>query len=674
MKMDERQLVALVDAEFESAMGAPGQEISNERASALDFYLSKPFGNEVEGRSSVVTTDVADVINSIMPSLLRVFTTADNLVSFEAVGPEDEPAAQQESDYVNYIFFKQNPAFELMYCWMFDALVQKNGIVKSWWEETEHVTQESYQGLTEDELAQLILDPELKPLERSEPRIELLGGVEVEVQDIVFNRHTKGGKICVQNVPPEEYRISSDARSVNPCEARMVGHEREMKRSDLIEMGFDRKTVEELPAHGFSTDSEERRSRQEREEERTDTDFGRDKSQDLVRVREAYIKVDYDGDGVSELRQVFISNGKLLSNEAADRQPFHVLCPRPHPHKHFGGSIAEDVMDIQLINSTLLRQTLDNIYLTNRPKNALWEQGLAESTEDDLATAEIGGNVLFRRPVNESWAPMTVPFTAGNTFTMLEYWDKAKRDRTGIGSDSEGLSPDSLKNIQQSVMAQAHDVGKMKIEAVARIFAETGFKSLFLHIHELARKYQDKEQIIKLRNEWVPVNPSGWHDRTDMTVNIGLGIGTRDQNLVHNEAIYQRQKDIVDAGGMEQGAMTLQHVFHTNAELVKNANMKNPELFFPNPQNAQPPEEKSDPQAELAQAQMQILQQENEIKAERNQIEVEKARMQHQREIAKLEQQREKDQADADAKFEALANQVTELELKYSENVPGAKV
>lgn len=671
-KMDDRELVALVDQEFEQAMGSPSGEISTERAKAWNYYMSKPLGNEIEGQSEVVTSDVADVVDSIMPSLLRIFTTAENLVSFDPVGPEDIEKAEQESDYVNYVFFKQNPAFYLMYVWFFDALVQKNGIVKTWWDESEVVTTESYKGLSEEEVSELLDDPELEAVGRSEEVAESVGpdGVTLEpmvVHNIEFRRTTKRGCAKVENVPPEEYRISADARTLDPSSARMVGHERDLTRSDLISMGFDADVVADLPTSGSMTEDNEAIARYDRTDE--DRDSPQDPSQQQVRVREAYIKVDVDGDGKAELRQVITAGNKVLLNEPADRQPFHVLCPQPLPHKHFGRASAEKVMDVQEVGTTLLRQILENLYQTNNPGHAVWEQGIGENTLDDLLTTRAGSIKRFARPVGESYAPLTVPFTAGATFPMLDYFDRVKRDRTGISSDGEGLNPDSLKNIQQSVMAQANDLGRMKVEAVARIFAETGIKSLFLHIHELLLKHQDKAQVVRLREQWVQVDPQEWRTRMDMTVNVGLGIGSRETNLMHLEAIWAKQSAMLEGGGMNL-TVTPKNFFNTAAEIVKNANFKSPSMFFTDPgdKDAPPPsdemQELQKQQQEIEQRRQQLDAQDNAIKEARLAQEREKTQLQHQRELAELERKRDEDKDDFAVEMEKIRTKMLEIEMK----------
>lgn len=673
-KMTERELLNIVAAEFEGAMGAPGGEIGQERAENWDYYLSKKFGNEVDGQSQVVTSDVADVVDGIMPSLLRIFTTAENLIEFEPVGPEDEPQARQESDYVNHVFFKENPAFHILYTWFFDALVQKNGIVKAWWDASEEVTTETYKGLTDIELAELLEDEELEAIERDE-RTETVeaptqfGPVEqsVTVHDVTFKRTSKKGRPRVENVPPEEFRISADSRSVIPDESRMVGQEREMTRSELLEMGFDKELVDSLPSGTDFHETSEDISRHDKTDELDDAPH--DRSQEKILVREAYIRLDWDGDGKSELRQVFTAGNKILSNEEADRQIFHIICPQPLPHKHFGRATAEKVKDIQLVQSTLARQVLDNLYHTNNPEHAVWELGVGENTLDDLLTRRAGKVNRFARPPAESWAPMTVPFTAAGSFPMMEYWDKVKRDRTGISSDGEGLDPEALKNIQTSVLAQAADLSKMKIEAVARIFAETGIKSLFRHIHELLQKHQDKEKVVRLRNEWVQVSPQEWRTRENMTVKIGLGMGTREQNLLHLNAIWEKQSEIIQGGGADK-LVSGRNIFNTAAEIVKNANLKDPEMFFTDPGNQPIAQQEQDP---AAQAQIQIAQRQQELDAARAELDAEKMRLQHSREMQELAL---KDQERIDklmVEMEKIATSLTELELKFSENVPGAK-
>lgn len=660
-QLTEREIVALVDQEFESSMGAPEGEISNERAKAWRYYNSQPLGNEIDGKSKFVTSDVSDVVDGIMPSLLKMFTDKDNLVSFDPVGPEDEQLSRQETEYTSYVFWKKTEdPFMALYSWFWDALVQKNGIVKAWVDESEVVTEETYSNLSEIELFKLLEDEELEPIERDE-RVDPELGV---LHDVRFKRTCKKKRICVEPVPPEEYRISSDANAVNPSKARMVGQERKMKRSDLISMGFDASIVMDLPAESRDWDSPEKNSRRGIDEDREGYP---DPSQEEVGVREAYIKLD-SGNGKSELRQIFVSNGHLLSNEPADRQPFHVLTSKPLPHKHFGTCPAEMVMDIQDITTTITRQMLDNAYRVNNPERAVWEQAIGEHTLDDLMSTEIGKINRFERPVSESYQEMTTPFTAGQMFPVLEWWDKTKRDRTGVHSDADGLDPTQLKHIQNTVMSAQMDIARGKIETIARIFAETGIKSLFLHIHELIRKHTDKAEVVKLRGDWVPVDPSSWRDRFDVTVNIGLGIASRESNLIHLNAVKEIQKEMVTGGGMNL-TVTPQNIYKTALEIARNANLPTPEAYFTDPGDQTAPPSSQEQQQIQMQAQA-IQQKEEELKSREDRLN--KTMLEHERKMLEMAQKKEFHDDDLAVKYEELHNELTELKLKYEQPVGGA--
>ena len=683
--MDETQLKQIVNSEFRTSLGANGGQISNERAKAWDYYLSKPLGNEIEGQSQVVSSDVAEVVDGIMPSLLRMFTSADNLCSFDAVGPEDSAASAQQSAYVNHVFFKKNPAFLTLFYWFFDALVQKNGITMAWWDESEKVTYENYSGLNELEVSELLDDDELEPIERSEEEGESPDGPTI-LHSISFKRISKKGRVKIECVPPEEYRISGDCRSLDPSEARMVGRERLVKRSDLIDMGYDRAVVDALPADtDDAQNSPEGIARRDKDDETFNQSH--EKSQEEIMVRLAHIKVDFDDDGRSELRYVVIAGNEVMENEPVDRQPFHVLCPQPLPHKHFGLSSAEKVMDIQQKTTTLERQILDNLYHTNNPGHAVWEEGMGDDTLDDLLTTQVGRVARFARPVGESYAPLTVPFTAAASFPMIEYYEKRKRDRTGVGSDSEGLAPDQLKNIQQSVMSQSTDISKMKVEAVARIFAETGIRSLFLHIHELLLKHQNKMEVFRLRNEWIPINPGTWRTREDLTVNIGLGHASREQNLMHLSAIKDFQAQIMGGGGAGL-LITPANIYNTAAEYTKNAGMKDPTMFFTDPGDAEfptPGEGEQDGQMQLIQRQQELEGQKQQLDAQKQQLAAERHQFDQQAQIGKAQNDMQKFMQEMEIRnqeredkmtiaMEKISNELTKMELDSGVDVPGAAV
>lgn len=659
MTLSTDKLKTIVNTEFSNAMNTEGSEIAKDRRRILDRYLSKKMGNEVEGESEIVTSDVSEVVDGIMPTLMRIFTIADNLASFDPTGPEDIQQAEQESDYVSHVFWKDNPdSFMDLYCWMFDAVSGQIGVAQGWWNSEEVVTQESYENLELEEVADLLDDEELEPVERSEN--------EDGTHNIVFQRRSKRGKCDWESIPPDEYRISADANKLDPCGARMVGRECLRTRSQLIEMGFQKSQINELRA---AKDSRQKDKADERNNDPAD------RSQDYILLREAYLKVDFDEDGVAELRQVFTGNGDLLkweetgeiANEVVDRQPYHVLCAGPLSHKHFGRSPAEKTVDIQDTTTTLLRQVLMNLYHTNNPGHAVAEYGMTENTLDDLMTTRVGRIARFGRNPNEVYAPIQVPFTAAATFPMLEYFDSVKRDRTGVHADSQGLAPSELKNIQTTVMSQSMDLSRQKIELIARLFAETGIKSLFQHIHELLMKHQDKERIVMLRNTYVPVKPSAWKTRYNMTLQVGLGIGTREQNLLHLASIKDLQFEEMQNGGRNL-TITPKNRYNLFVEVVKNANLKDAAMFFTDPgdQMDPPPENEAQKleklQAENEARQQQIDQERLQFNIEKLKLDYEKLQLLHEREMLGLETQNQKRLDDFMIANEKLRNDIAKLQ------------
>lgn len=671
--MDNDTLKKIVQTEFDDSLGIEGQDISTERADALKRYLGGKLGNEVKGESEAVTSDLAKIVDGMMPSLIRMFTSSDNLVTFDAVSKDDRPKAEQESDYVNYVFFKdQDQAFLILFFWFFDALMYKNGYVMAFWDNTEVVTQESYFDMTIEEVTDLLDDDELEPIERSERQAELLGK-PVTLHNIKFRRVSRGGKVTVDNVPPNEMRVSRDSRRPETKTARMKGRERTITRSELVGMGFNKAQVAELAAQDANKPTTGGTTATRPLPDAADA---RDPSQEKILVREAYIKVDFDEDGRSELRQVFLGADNLMkwedssqgekgfANEVVDRDPFHTLTAYPVSHQHHGQSADDKWGDNQDVTSTLLRETLNNLYASNKPGHAVWDQAMNENTLDDLLTVRTGRVVRFSRPVGEGHSPMTVPFVAGESFNMLNYFDKEMQERYGVAGSGEGLDPDALKNIQQTVFAEANDLSKLKQELVARVIAETGLKSLFLHIHELLQKHQDKERVVELRDTFVAVKPDEWRTRLNMTVRIGLGIATRERNLLHLNNIAEKQQVIVQAPG--QKLVTQKNAFNTMAEMVKNANLKVPSDFFTDPGDAEfgAP---SDEALELQQKEQQLQERQQKLDEQRHEVNIqkvvlarEKDQLTHQRGLQKMEQ-------DFAIAQEKLRNELVTLTAKLEE-------
>lgn len=684
-KLTDEQIVKMINADFEDSMGAPGGDVSKDRAKALDYYLRKqPYPDEDEELSTVITSDMQEVVDGLMTGLMTIFMTADDLVKFIPTTEDDIPLAEQETKYISHIYFKRNDAFENTFFWCWDALVRRQGIVKCHWETSnevktktlEGITKEAYLGILEKDKDGELIRQSYKEYPGTVVDPETNQEIQTLLVDVTFKHTRKTGRIRVEAIPGDEYRVTNDCRSLSPNKARMVGHEREVTRSELYEMGFDRKIVDSLKPSELKSSTERQTLKYNTDDQKKRGDNGPDRSQDEFVLREGYRKMDVDGDGIAQLHQVFVVNETLLERSPIDEQPFHTLTPYPIPHKHIGQGAYDKVGDIQDINTELTRQTLNNLYHTNNPGHGVYEGALGETTMDDLLTRGIGRVARFTQPMNVAYAPMTVPFTARESFSMLEYNDKVKRDRTGVSSDSEGLSPDSLKNIQTSVLMQAIDSAQAKRQLVARTFAETGFKSLFTHMRTLARRHQRSTDIFEVNGKFVAADPRSWVADRDATAAVGLGFGSREQALVHLDAIWEKQIQMASSGGLNL-TVTPQNLYQTGKEIVKNARLgASPDMFFTDPGNkpAPPP---SDEQQALEKQQADIEERKQQLDAERQRNKQREMELRNREtqlnariDVAELRRKTEKDRDETATEMEKLRVRVLEIEAKYGVNLP----
>ena len=518
---------------------------------------------------------------------MRIFTAGDRVFECDPVGVEDEEVAKQATDYLNYIFYKDNNGFSALYAAFKDALIQKNGILKVYWDDSEKTTREEYKKLTDDEFNLLVNDDEIKVSEHTEYLEELKdeqGNVidEIPFHDCVLHKTISYGKVRIDPVPPEEFLIERRAKSIE--DANFIAHRTNMTRTELIEMGYDKEVVNSLPVGNTSYYLEDRNTRFE------DTDFSSpqdrgDKTTDNILIHECYAKIDIDGDGKAELVKVCLagdSNYKVLGIDEIDSIPFISITPIIMPHRFYGRSVSELVEDIQLIKSTVMRQMLDNMYLTNNNRIAVQDGQVAM---DDLLTNRPGGIVRTKQPPQNVIMPLQAQPITEQASTMLNYLDAIKEQRTGVSRQSQGLNSDSLNSSTATGSNQALTQSQMRMELIARIFAETGIKDLGKKLFELVCKYQQKEKIIRIRGKFIPMRPFEWRDRVNISVTVGLGTGSKEQQLILLNSILQRQMEALNLQQNVYGpVVNLKNIYHTLRKLVENAGLGAIEPYFMDPE------------------------------------------------------------------------------------------
>jgi hypothetical protein len=666
-KMDDYKLNSIISSEITDSLNHFDSEFSQGRIRAMDFYLGEPFGNEVEGRSSVVSTEVSDTIEAIMPNLMRVFTANDKYVRFSPRTAEDVERAEQVSDYVNYIINHDNEGYKILYNWFKDALLFRLGVVKYFYEEEESVTEEEYNDLDENELAILLANPDIEVVEQQETVINSYmedDGTLVPLEssyDLSVRVTERKGKIKVINVPPEEFLVNRRATSLE--DAHFVAHRTTMTVSDLVAMGYDREEVEKY-AGTYDLNSEEERTNRFQDLEASTGIDPADPTLREVIYYECIIKVDYDGDGIAERRRICAIGNEgthILHNEPFDHVPFAVVSPILMPHRLIGRSVYDMTEDLQVIKSTLMRQYLDSVYTSTLPRMVAVE---GQVNLDDLLEGTAGGIIRARQPGMVQ--AITGTPVGGEIRPLMDYLDNIKEQRTGMSRASQGLDANALQSTTASAISATVRGAQVKLESYARTMAETGVKDLFKGILHLVTKYDNKPRIVRLRNNFVPIDPREWTSEFDVVVQVGLGTADDEQKIAFLTQIAAKQEQILMQLGPSNPVVTMSQYVNTLRSIAEIGGFKDADMFFSNPQQIQmmqqqqqqqPPQ--PDPMIAMKQQQMEA---ELALKREKMQADIQ---LERERMTMEIELRRQELQAEAELR---MAKAVTDAQI--STNLP----
>ena len=608
MKMDDQKLLSIIQNE---EWNIDDSQLDIDRQKALDYYYGRPVGvlaaPEIPDRSSYVSRDVADTIDWIMPALMKTFLSGDDVVSFSPQSAEDVPAAEQETDYINHVVLDLNPAYEIFSTWFDDALIQKNGYVYTYWKETKDIEEEHYYGLTIDQITMLTQDPEVKISEATQESDSGYGLAEgqmggedaMQVEPtfhVALNRTNKSGRICIENIPPERVKISSWHKNVRLQESTFSGFDSDMTISDLREAGFDvsddvSDDFAERNTRDYATSSRSaynNRSDYNRELINSDDPSGR-----VVRVRYRWMRVDFDGDGIAELRYLMLVGKEILINEKADIIPIASITPRIVAHNHIGRSIEDVVHDLQDLKTQFLRSYIDNSVLANNGRYGVDETVV---NLDDFMLSRPGGIVRVRGAPAGAIMPLNHSMMGTTALQALEVVDSIRETRTGVTKYNMGQDAGNLNKTATGI-SLIQSSANQRIEWIARTFAETGVRELFNIVHAMTRKHQDKPSVTRLRNQWVTVDPRDWIKRKDMTISVGLGSVNRQQQSGGIMQLGQIQLQAFQAG-----VVTPENVYNMAAEFVKGLGYKDPSKFFTHPSKVPPKQPQPDPKMEKVKA------------------------------------------------------------------------
>lgn len=605
--MTDADLLTLLDEDDRDAEFYTDDLIGPERAKALDYYLRRPMGDEREGRSKVISPEVYKVVEGISTAIADIYVSTDRAIEFSPKHRQAVEQAKQQNTLVNYVFYTQNNGFLTLLESIKDGVLLKTGYLTWRWEKRRLMTQERYKSLSPVGLQLLAMDL---------PDAQLVEQVENEdgTLDVTLNVVKESGQVVVESVPPEEIKVSSRARSQDVSKAPVVIWCTEKSREDLMRCGYPEELIEGLSYGRSYNDSPVVRRADESDMEGLGT----------VEVRTYWRELDYDGDGILELRRIVRAGDVILENEVADEINLSAWTPSIQPHEFFGRSPADDACGSQETMSTLKRQVFDNVYLANNPMIRVDSNDTRVNIED-FYNPEIGRPVRAPQGAAEVFA---IPFVAQHTFPLLEFEQSNQENTTGFTRYAQGLDAQSLNQTARGI-GIITNMSQQRIKMMARIFGELCLKPCLRGIAKLLSQHASQAFTVRVSGDnFVDIDPRDWKDEYDLTVNVGLGVVDKDQQQQHLAAISQSQAAAIQAGGLGK-LVTLKNVFNVQSKMAELAGIKDPAFAWTDPDTVQSP-----PQPDPAQAQMQAEQQKAHMQM---QIEQYKADMQAEIERYKAE-------------------------------------
>lgn len=678
MAIDNDALLAAIDEARENAYGSDEQsELGRKRARAIEYYLGLNTNPAPEGRSQVVDRSVYETIATMLPSLVRIFaSSSDQICKMTPVGPEDEQGAEQATAVLNHVVTEQNQWEQVCGDWIHDALLLNNGYAMAWWDESQNLVREVYEGQSEDQVAALMQDTNVRVLQHSQSvdkqatadamreyqqaaqqhqmmqaQAEQAAAQGQQVpplppppeqpqpvvlHDLVIERVENEGKVCIKVLPPEHCYVSADTPDWTLRDCPYFEFRQQKTIAELRSMGL--KVDEWVSDDDDYDDTDEDLSRDR---------FGEDRElgdgmgvMRRVWARMIWIRADAEGDGQTRLYYVIAVGRTILFTQPVARIPVSSMVAQPLPHRHVGMSVAETVQDIQDIRTAVTRGGLDNLYLANNGRHVI----STKVNVEDFLDARPGGVVRMNDdslPSEGHILPLTHPVAFEQIIGSLEYFDQMRQNRTGATRYFSGTDAGAINKTASGTMA-LQNAAAMRVEHIARTMAPA-VESLFSAVQEIISKHQNKALTLKLKGNWVTVDPQAWRTKRDIRISVGVGAGNKESMQAQLGAIFAAQMQLLPLGvaGPEQ-------LHATVSEMAKLAGFANPQKFWLDPSQSQPPPPQPSPDQIKAQTTMQVEQM-------RIQADAQKFQATMQAKIAEIQMQAQAKQAEMQAQLEVQA-------------------
>jgi len=637
--MDDDELVAILRAEEADATSFYTSELATAQSEAMDRYYGAPYGNEVEGRSKITTHDIEDTINWMMPDLMRVFMNGDDLVTCTPNAPEDEGNTDCAAQYLEHVLFEDNPGAVIIHDFAFDGLLQRLGVVSVMWQDPKPKPPEILEGVSVEQLMKIQADPEYEILEQDEtsqsieppeqdqsysapqppqqtqqaqppgppgqpPQAQLPPPQPTPLIPITLPtftlkvRHTpKMGRVHIENVPPEEIALSRRARAF-PSQQRgtsiSAGYVRRKQERFLGDVkkefpDWDGDIADGSALAGQNSqdmDNDPRvLSRFQNESVSLGTEVTNSQHRKKVDLLTEYLWIDYDGDGSVELRRIIRVENSVLENVAVDDCEFKTWSPIRVAHKAIGRSVADTIIDLQRIRTTMMRLMLDSLSQSLIPRTILNSQMSDEDTVDDLLDAEIGGVVKVKGDVRAAIAPLVAHDVSPQALTALEYVDQKSEQQSGVTRHAQGIAPDAITKTAAGIENLQAAAGE-RIELVAR-WLGLALEDVLKRALQLIVQHQDRPRWVKIKGKPLIVDPRTWSDEMGVKVHVGMGGSNRQTQMMNLMAIAAKQEQAIQVGGPQNPVCDVTHLINTYSRATEVMGFKDPTKFWNTPDKAQ---------------------------------------------------------------------------------------
>lgn len=671
---DDELLVQVAMAENDAISNSESYMPLNRRA--LADYLSCPNGYEVEGQSQVVSTEVQDVVNSDMTSLIRVFQSGSEILKFKpnSSDPLDIQEAEEKTKYVHHIVNNQEDSYRIHHSFLMNTELQSVGVLHYPWVSNKKVDYRSYKGIDQDMASLVVTDIETESIRQGfkfeVDKVDENEDGTVDI-DIRITREKQGIEISALKI--EQMLISSNAESKES--ATLIGHREMSRRGDLLAAGFDKDKLDKVSVGSDRTDASMRELRFSNQNGGTSNDSITDPANQLLPVSHMYVLVDYDGDGIPERRYIVKIGEIIFENEAFDHVPYAISSAMLMPNNLIGRSRAEITMQSQLLSTEIMRSTMDNIYDVGTGRiianDTVDMDSLLTSRNQGVITTD--GSVDVRSAV----AQLETPFVGDKMMLISQYIDSKRVAATGEMLANQGLDSDKIYNETATRFEGVKDAGAAKVELVARCIAETGYKDLYEGIAWMVSHFQSDKDEIMVLGKPLTINPMRWWHEHKVVAMKGLGAGDDSQTLSSLSGFFAIQNQLSAEGSP---LVDNKDKFETLKKMLLASGFNNVDEFFNDPgepdQSAQFLLEQNEQLMQMVQqlqaAQANPLAEAEQIKAEADLI---KAQGKAALDIAKMkEDQRqfnEKMAANQQEMLLTLEKDYVKIEADSGKDIPG---